>query len=44
MQFAGIVPIPGAKTVSQVKDHVDALTWNLEENEYEMINEKLNSL
>ena len=37
----GIVPIPGAKSVAQAKDALGALEWTLEENEVEMINEKL---
>jgi aryl-alcohol dehydrogenase-like predicted oxidoreductase len=38
---AGIVPIPGAKSLAQAKDALGALDWKLEDNEVEMINEKL---
>ncbi len=30
---AGTIPIPGAKTAAQAKEHVGALGWNLDDNE-----------
>lgn len=41
---AGIIPIPGAKSLTQLDDLIGALDWGLEENEVEMINEKLASM
>ncbi len=38
---AGIVPIPGAKSVAQAKDTLGALDWTLDDNEVAMINEKI---
>ena len=29
----GTIPIPGAKTAAQAKEHVGALGWNLDDNE-----------
>lgn len=40
----GAVPIPGAKRLQQVESHVNALAWELEENEVEILNEKVVSL
>lgn len=37
----GAIPIPGAKTAQQAKEHVGALGWTLDENEVAMVEEKL---
>lgn len=42
--FAGAIPIPGAKRVEQARDHVAALQWELEDNEVQIINEKLTNI
>jgi aryl-alcohol dehydrogenase-like predicted oxidoreductase len=41
---AGAVPIPGAKNVAQVAEHVGALGWELEDNEVAIIDEKFVAL
>ena len=42
--LSGIMPIPGAKSLTQLDDLIGSLDWELETNEVEMINEKFNSL
>ena len=37
------MPIPGAKTVAQVKEHVGALDFYLDENEAAVIDERLDA-
>ncbi|EIE23381.1 oxidoreductase [Coccomyxa subellipsoidea C-169] len=37
----GAIPIPGAKSVEQVKDHIGALQFSLDENEIAVIDERL---
>lgn len=41
---AGAVPIPGAKTVEQVTEHLGALDWALDDNEVGMLDERLDAL
>lgn len=41
--LAGAVPIPGAKSVAQVKEHLGALSFNLDENEAAVIDERLDA-
>ena len=41
---AGAVPIPGCKTVAQVREHVGAMGWRLESNEIAIIDEKLQTM
>lgn len=41
---AGAVPIPGCKSLAQVQEHVGALGWRLDNNEVEIIDEKLQSM
>ena len=41
---AGAVPIPGAKTVEQVTEHLGALDWVLDDNEVGMLDERLDAL
>ena len=41
---AGAIPIPGAKSAAQAKEHVGALGWSLDDNEVAMIEEKLEAL
>lgn len=40
----GAIPIPGAKTMAQVDEHLGALGWGLDDNEMAIIDEKLASL
>lgn len=40
----GAIPIPGAKTAQQSKEHVGALGWSLDENEVAMVEEKLEAM
>ncbi|KAK9836118.1 hypothetical protein WJX81_002623 [Elliptochloris bilobata] len=40
----GAVPIPGAKTVEQVSEHLGVLQWVLDDNEVAMLDERLNAL
>ena len=42
--LAGAIPIPGCKSVAQVKEHVGAMGWRLESNEIAIIEEKLQTL
>ncbi len=44
MFAAGAVPIPGAKTVAQVSEHVGALQFRLDDNEVAMLDERLDAL
>ena len=39
----GAVPIPGAKNLEQLKDHLGALDCNLDENEVAVIDERLDA-
>ena len=39
----GAVPIPGAKSVEQVREHVGALDFYLDENEAAVIDERLDA-
>ncbi|BDA47314.1 Uncharacterized oxidoreductase At1g06690, chloroplastic [Coccomyxa sp. Obi] len=39
----GAIPIPGAKSVEQVKDHLGALQFSLDENEIAVIDERLDA-
>ena len=41
---AGAVPIPGCKSEQQAKDLAASLTWDLEDDEVAMLDEKLDSL
>jgi aryl-alcohol dehydrogenase-like predicted oxidoreductase len=41
--MAGAVPIPGAKSVAQVKEHLGALDFYLDENESAVIDERLDA-
>ena len=41
--LAGAVPIPGAKSVAQVKEHLGAMSFNLDENEAAVIDERLDA-
>ena len=41
---AGAVPIPGAKTVSQVSEHLGTLQFQLDDNEVAMLDERLDAL
>lgn len=41
MWCAGAIPIPGAKSVQQVQDHIGALGFSLDENEIAVIDERL---
>ncbi len=43
MPCAGAIPIPGAKSVEQVKDHIGALQFFLDENEIAVIDERLDA-
>lgn len=40
---AGAIPIPGAKNLEQLKDHLGALDCNLDENEVAVIDERLDA-
>ena len=42
--FAGAIPIPGAKNVDQVKEHLGALDLELDENEVAVIDERLDAV
>lgn len=40
----GAIPIPGAKTAQQAKEHAGALGWSLDDNEVAMVEEKLDAM
>ena len=44
LMHAGAVPIPGAKTVAQVSEHLGALHFKLDDNEAAMLDERLDAL
>lgn len=39
----GAIPIPGAKNLEQLRDHLGALDCNLDENEVAVIDERLDA-
>ena len=41
---AGAIPIPGCKSVEQLEDILGAYSWDLEDNEVAMIDERLDAL
>ena len=41
--FAGAIPIPGAKNLDQLRDHLGALDCNLDMNEVAVIDERLDA-